>query len=80
VAVIGIPDERYGEVVAAVIEPQSGTDLTEEEMRAYFEPQIPKYAWPRIVLFGEVPRNPTGKIEKPKLREKYADVRWNPKG
>ncbi len=80
VAVIGIPDERYGEVVAAVVEPQPGTDLTEEEMRAYFEPQIPKYAWPRLVLFGEVPRNPTGKIEKPKLRERYADVKWNPKG
>ena len=30
--------------------------------------------------FGEVPRNPTGKIEKPKLRERYKDVRWNPKG
>jgi long-chain acyl-CoA synthetase len=80
VAVIGITDERYGEVVAAVVEPKPGVDLTEEEMRAYFEPQLPKYAWPRIVLFGEVPRNPTGKIEKPKLREKYADVKWSPKG
>jgi acyl-CoA synthetase (AMP-forming)/AMP-acid ligase II len=78
VAVIGIPDERYGEVVAAIVEPKPGTDLTEEEMRAYFEPQLPKYAWPRLVIFGEVPRNPTGKIEKPKLREKYKDVRWNP--
>lgn len=78
VAVIGIPDERYGEVVAAIVEPKAGTDLTEEEMRAYFEPQLPKYAWPRLVIFGEVPRNPTGKIEKPKLREKYKDVKWNP--
>jgi len=80
VAIIGIPDERYGEVVAAVVQPKAGVDLTEEEMRAYFEPQLPKYAWPRIILFGDVPRNPTGKIEKPKLRERYADVRWNPKG
>jgi long-chain acyl-CoA synthetase len=80
VAVIGIPDERYGEVVAAIVEPKPDTDLTEAEMRAYFEPQLPKYAWPRLVLFGEVPRNPTGKIEKPKLRGKYADVRWSPKG
>ncbi len=55
-------------------------DLTEAEMRAYFEPQLPKYAWPRIVIFDEVPRNPTGKIEKPKIREKYKDLRWNPKG
>jgi acyl-CoA synthetase (AMP-forming)/AMP-acid ligase II len=80
VAIIGIPDDRYGEVVAAVVQPKEGVDLTEEEMRAYFEPQLPKYAWPRLILFGDVPRNPTGKIEKPKLREKYADVRWNPKG
>jgi long-chain acyl-CoA synthetase len=79
VAIIGIPDDRYGEVVAAVVQPKEGVDLTEEEMRAYYEPQLPKYAWPRLILFGDVPRNPTGKIEKPKLRERYADVRWNPK-
>jgi acyl-CoA synthetase (AMP-forming)/AMP-acid ligase II len=80
VAIIGIPDERYGEVVAAVVQPKEGVNLSGEEMRAYYEPQIPKYAWPRIILFGDVPRNPTGKIEKPKLRERYADVRWNAKG
>jgi long-chain acyl-CoA synthetase len=79
VAIIGIPDERYGEVVAAVVQPKEGVKLTEEEMRAYYEPQLPKYAWPRIILFGDVPRNPTGKIEKPKLRERYKEVRWNPK-
>jgi long-chain acyl-CoA synthetase len=79
VAIIGIPDERYGEVVAAVVQPKPGVDLSEAEMRAYYEPQLPKYAWPRLILFGDVPRNPTGKIEKPKLRERYKDVRWNPK-
>ena len=80
VAIIGIPDERYGEVVAAVVEPKKGAELTEAAMRAYFEPLLPKYAWPRLILFGDVPRNPTGKIEKPKLRERYSDVRWDPKG
>ncbi len=80
VAIIGIPDERYGEVVAAVVQPKPGVDLTEAEVRAFFEPQLPKYAWPRLVLFGDVPRNPTGKIEKPKLREHYQDVKWNPQG
>jgi long-chain acyl-CoA synthetase len=80
VAIIGISDERYGEVVAAVVQPKEGVELTEAEMRTYFEPQLPKYAWPRLILFGEVPRNPTGKIEKPKLRERYKDVKWNPKG
>jgi acyl-CoA synthetase (AMP-forming)/AMP-acid ligase II len=77
VAIIGIPDERLGEVVAAIVEPKEGTDLTEAEMRTFFEPQLPKYAWPRLIIFDKVPRNPTGKIEKPKLREKYANVKWH---
>jgi acyl-CoA synthetase (AMP-forming)/AMP-acid ligase II len=79
VAIIGIPDERYGEVVAAIVQPKEGVTINEEEMRAYYEPMIPKYAWPRIILFSDVPRNPTGKIEKPKLREKYIDMKWNAK-
>ncbi|MCX7912649.1 MAG: hypothetical protein N2506_06815, partial [Dehalococcoidales bacterium] len=54
--------------------------LTEAEVRAYFEPKLPKYTWPRIILFGDIPRNPTGKIEKPKLRERYANVRWTQQG
>jgi acyl-CoA synthetase (AMP-forming)/AMP-acid ligase II len=80
VAIIGIPDDRYGEVVAAVVEPVAGATVTEAEIREYFEPKLPKYAWPRIIIIGKVPRNPTGKIEKPKLRERYSDVRWNSKG
>lgn len=78
VAVIGIPDERYGEVVAAVIQPREGMTITEEEMKAYYEPLLPKYAWPRFIIFDNVPRNPTGKIEKPKLREKYASLNMKP--
>ncbi len=74
VAIIGIPDERYGEVVAAIVQPKEGMTVTEEEMRAYYEPQIPKYAWPRYIYFDNVPRNPTGKIEKPKIREKYVNI------
>ncbi|MFC1901566.1 class I adenylate-forming enzyme family protein [Chloroflexota bacterium] len=80
VAIIGIPDVRYGEVVVAIVEPKAGMELTEKELRDYFEPLLPKYAWPRIVVFDSVPRNPTGKIEKPKIREKYADLKWNPQG
>jgi acyl-CoA synthetase (AMP-forming)/AMP-acid ligase II len=49
-------------------------------MKAYYEPMIPKYAWPRVIFFGDIPRNPTGKIEKLKLREKYANVKLNPQG
>lgn len=72
VAVIGIPDERLGEIVAAVIDPQPGETLTEEEMLIFCAQCLPRYKRPRKIFFDKVPRNPTGKIEKPKLREKYA--------
>jgi len=70
-AVIGIPDERLGEIAAAVIDPQPGQTLTEAEIAAFCEKHLPRYKRPRKIIFDKVPRNPTGKIEKPKLREKY---------
>jgi long-chain acyl-CoA synthetase len=71
-AVIGIPHNRLVEVACAVIETVSGETLTEQEMRAYCEQHLPRYKRPHRIIFDRVPRNPTGKIEKPKLREKYA--------
>ena len=71
VAVIGVPDERLGEVVAAIVDPRPGEILTKEEILAFCEQQLPRYQRPRFVFFDKVPRNPTGKLEKPKLREKY---------
>ena len=73
VAVIGIPDERLGEIVAAVIKLKPGKEMSVEEVLEYCEP-IPKYKNPRKIFFGEIPRNPTGKIEKPKLRKKYGGI------
>jgi acyl-CoA synthetase (AMP-forming)/AMP-acid ligase II len=70
VAAIGFPDERLGEIVGVIIEVVPGKTLTEEEVLRFCE-RLPKYKRPRKVIFGEVPRNPTGKIEKPKLRKKY---------
>ncbi len=72
-AVIGIPDERLGEIVAAIIQVKPGKDMTEEKAYGYCE-TLPRYKRPRKIFFGDVPRNPTGKIEKPKLREKYAGM------
>jgi len=69
-AAIGYPDERLGEITAIVIELAPGKTLTEGEVLEYCE-QLPRYKRPRKVFFGEIPRNPTGKIEKPKLRKKY---------
>jgi long-chain acyl-CoA synthetase len=71
-AVIGAPDDRLGETTVAVIQPRKGETLTEQELIPFFEQQLPRYKRPRKVIFDEVPRSPTGKIEKPKLRAKYA--------
>lgn len=73
VAAIGLPDERLGEVVAVVISVVPGKTLTEEEVLRFCE-KLPKYKRPQKVFFGDVPRNPTGKIEKPKLRKQYAGM------
>jgi len=70
VAVIGLPDPRLGEIAAAIIELKPDHPFTEAEMEAFCE-DLPRYKRPRKIIFAEVPRNPTGKIEKPKLRKMY---------
>ena len=73
-AVIGLPDARLGEIAAAVIEVKEGETLTEDEVNEFCL-GLPRYKRPRKIIFAQVPRNPTGKIEKPKLREIYCGVR-----
>jgi long-chain acyl-CoA synthetase len=75
VALIGVPHDRLVEVPAAIIDVLEGETLTEEEVRAYCEKNLPRYKQPKHIIFDAVPRNPTGKIEKPKLREKYSKVK-----
>ena len=70
VAVIGLPDPRQGEIAAAIIELKPGAEATEEEINNFCL-ELPRYKRPRKVIFAEVPRNATGKIEKPALRERY---------
>jgi len=70
VAVIGMPDDRLGEVAVAIVDVKEGKTVTEEEIYKFCE-ELPRYKRPRKIFFDKVPRNPTGKIEKPKLREKY---------
>lgn len=70
VAVIGLPDKRQGEIAAAIIELKAGCSCTEEEIESFCV-AMPRYKRPRKIIFDRIPRNPTGKIEKPKLREKY---------
>lgn len=71
VAVIGLPDDRLGETVAAIVEVKPGRHLSREDIDQFCL-DLPRYKRPRHFFFDDVPRNPTGKIEKPKLREKYA--------
>jgi acyl-CoA synthetase (AMP-forming)/AMP-acid ligase II len=61
-----------GEIVTAIIQPITDGTLTVEEIKAFCDENLPRYKRPRKFIFDTVPRNPTGKIEKPKLREKYA--------
>ena len=70
VAVIGLPDARLGEIATAIIEVKEGEALTEEDINDFCY-DLPRYKRPRKIIFATVPRNPTGKIEKPKLREMY---------
>lgn len=70
VAVIGLPDERLGEIAAAIVEVKEGMTCTEEEINEFCL-GLPRYKRPRRVILANVPRNPTGKIEKPLLRKMY---------
>ena len=70
VAVIGLPDPRLGEIAAAIVEIKEGETCTEAEINAFCA-AMPRYKRPRAIIFDRIPRNPTGKIEKPVLREKY---------
>jgi acyl-CoA synthetase (AMP-forming)/AMP-acid ligase II len=71
VALIGIPDDRLGEIAVAIVDIKPGESITKAELENFCEQNLPRYKRPRYFIFDKVPRNPTGKIEKPKLREKY---------
>ncbi|MEB3069631.1 3-((3aS,4S,7aS)-7a-methyl-1,5-dioxo-octahydro-1H-inden-4-yl)propanoate--CoA ligase FadD3 [[Mycobacterium] vasticus] len=69
-AVIGIPDERLGEVGRAFIVRRPGAELSEEAVIAYAREHLANFKAPRVVTFiDSLPRNPGGKVVKPQLRE-----------
>jgi acyl-CoA synthetase (AMP-forming)/AMP-acid ligase II len=76
VAVIGACHKRLGEVPIAIVSLKPGSECDEEEIMAHCE-ELPRYKRPRRCIFGDVPRNPTGKIEKPRLRAMYTDERYS---
>jgi acyl-CoA synthetase (AMP-forming)/AMP-acid ligase II len=76
VAVIGVPDEKWGESVKAVIVKKPGVEATGDEIIAYARERIASYKVPRSVDFVEaLPRNPTGKILKREIRAPYWEGR-----
>ncbi len=70
VAVIGLADKRLGEKTAAIIEIKEGYTCTKDDIEEFCM-KLPKYKRPREIIFAHVPRNATGKIEKPRLRREY---------
>jgi acyl-CoA synthetase (AMP-forming)/AMP-acid ligase II len=76
VAIIGVPDDRWGETVKAVVSLKPGTEATEQDLIAYCREHLAHYKCPTSVdIIEALPRNPTGKILKRDLRKPYWDGR-----
>jgi len=72
VGVIGMPHEKWGESVRAIVVPKEGEELTDEEIIEYCKGRIAKFKMPKSVIFTDnLPRNPSGKILKRVLREEF---------
>ncbi|WP_199724118.1 AMP-binding protein [Methanohalophilus sp. RSK] len=73
--VVGIPDERYGEIVGAFVMLQEGADLSEEDIREYSMEKIARYKVPKhVFIVDEYPMTASGKIQKFKLREMATEL------
>jgi len=72
VAVVGVPDEKWGEAVKAIVVPEAGKDLDPAEIIAFAKEKIAGYKCPKSVDFIDaLPRNPSGKILRRELRAPY---------
>ena len=69
---MGYPHARLVEIVFAVIQTKPGEKLTDEEVLKFCQEKgLAKFKWPEKIVYTNIPRNPAGKIEKPKLRDTY---------
>jgi fatty-acyl-CoA synthase len=72
VAVIGVPDQRWGETVCAIVVAKPGTSPTEQDIKDFSKDKLARYKQPHTVVFTDVlPRNPAGKVLKFELRERF---------
>ena len=77
--VFGVPDDRWGEALIAYIVRRDGADPTENELLDHCTEQLARYKRPREIVFvGNIPKTPSGKIQKPLLRDAYLDGRVLP--
>jgi fatty-acyl-CoA synthase len=75
VAVIGLPDERWGEAVVAIVALKPGAELTLEELRDFAAERLARYKVPsRLEKVEVLPRNPAGKVLKFELRDRFQAV------
>ncbi|MBF0467496.1 MAG: long-chain-fatty-acid--CoA ligase [Desulfamplus sp.] len=70
VAVVSVPDEKWGEVPKAFVVPKPGTNPTTEDIINFCKDNLARFKAPKIVEFGDLPKTATGKIQKFKLRDK----------
>jgi fatty-acyl-CoA synthase len=68
-AVVAAPDDRWGEVPPAYVVPHPGMSVTEAELIGFVKERLARYKAPKKVVFGELPKTSTGKIQKFALRE-----------
>jgi fatty-acyl-CoA synthase len=74
-AVVGVPDERWGEVCAAFVVLREGTTATGDELRAHCAERLARFKVPRsVAVVGELPRSALGKVLKDELRETATGV------
>lgn len=71
-AVIGTPDERFGERITAVVTLKPSEEMTKDELLEWCKEKFPAYKRPRRIEFGDIPKSPTQKILKPELRLRYS--------
>ncbi|WP_112320335.1 acyl-CoA synthetase [Oceanibium sediminis] len=70
VAVVARPDEKWGETPCAFVELKPGAEVSEADLIAFARDRLAHFKCPRSVVFGEVPKTSTGKIQKPPLRDR----------
>ena len=79
VAVVAKPDEKWGEIPCAFVELMKGKNATVEEIKEYCKKNMAGFKRPKHVIFGELPKTSTGKIQKFELRKKAKEKKWTQK-